>query len=270
MSTIQKIISHNRLFEILHESLSDDLKSSKLYELVSSYLDNYASLNNLDAKYISEVYSSYISTFNKHCKKFAKTNEYPYQYEKVSTHVSRIDYDIILILSALFTAHRFKIMQLIAEHLGTETKRLFVGAGPGLELYITEMSGQQNFVYDIALNDLLRSIFPNVQFFQEYFSDQYTNFFDSIYLIELLEHLKNPFDLLQNCYNAIDFNGKLFLTTATDIPQFDHLYNFPENHDGFDDELTKMGWRILYKEKISHNYLLMSIKPSNHFYIIQK
>jgi 2-polyprenyl-3-methyl-5-hydroxy-6-metoxy-1,4-benzoquinol methylase len=50
--------------------------------------------------------------------------------------------------------------------------------------------------------------------------------YDAILLIEVLEHLAKPQSLVSQAAKSLTEYGRMFLTTAIDIPQFDHLYNF--------------------------------------------
>ena len=270
MKTINKILAESRLFEILRDRLPNSIIDSDLYKNAAAYLDLYVNENNISFKEVISAYEEYVSTFNKHCKTFIKTGEYPLHIGTEIPDISREAYDLVLILSVLLTAHRFRIMEIIFNAGRAEGTRLFVGAGPGLELYLSENLDQENYVYDVSLNEELKEIFPKVKFFTDYFSTQYTDYFDSIFLIEILEHLDDPYELLRNALLALKEEGLVYLTTATDIPQFDHLYNFPEDHTEFDLKIADMGFEIMLKEKISHEYLLMNVSPSNHFYILKK
>jgi len=268
--TINEILAISRLFEILRDRLPSEIINSELYAKVAAYLDLYVRQNKIEVSEVIKAYEDYVSIFNKHCKTFIKTGEYPMSLGTEIPIVSRESYDLVLILSVLLTAHRYRIMEIIYMESRAEGTRLFVGAGPGLEPYLSEKPNQNNYVYDVSLNEGLKEIFPNVKFYTDYFSNQYEDFFDSIFLIELLEHLEDPYELLANAHGALKKGGVVYLTTATDIPQFDHLYNFNEDHKDFDKRIGEMGFEIEYKEKILHEYLLMKVNPSNHFYILKK
>ena len=270
MKTINKILAESRLFEILRDRLPNSIIDSDLYKKTADYLDLYVIENNLSIEENITAYETYVSTFNKHCKAFIRTGEYPLHLGTETPDISREGYDLVLILSVLLTAHRFRIMEIIYNSGRSEGTRLFVGAGPGLELYLSESLDQNNYVYDVSLNEGLKKIFPKVKFFTDYFNTQYTDYFDSIFLIEILEHLEDPFELLANAHLALKESGVVYLTTATDIPQFDHLYNFTEDHTNFDLKVAEMGFEIELKEKVPHEYLLMKVNPSNHFYILKK
>ena len=269
MSFLDQLIESSRLLTVLHDNLDEVIKKNKLYNEVSSYLEKYTAYNNISPEKAEEIYTNYITHYNKHCKNFCKTLKYPTESGITNYSISREEYDIVLLLSVLFTPHRFRIMQLL--HDGPEAeKALFIGLGPGLEMFITKEKFKEIHAYDLSVNKFLFSEFPKVHLNIELYTGQNENYFDSIYLIELLEHLEDPYDLLKVCYNSLKKGGKVMLTTATDIPQFDHLYNFPKDHIDFEERIKLLGFKINFKEMVSHNYLTMELKPFNHYYIIEK
>ena len=269
MSFLNQLIDSSRLLTVLHDNLDESVKGDKLYDDVSTYLEKYTTFNNISPEVAEEIYTNYITHYNKHCKNFCKTLKYPIESGITNYSVSREEYDIVLLLSVLFTPHRFKIMQLLHNGPAAE-KALFIGLGPGLEIFITKEKFKEIHAYDLSVNKFLFSEFPEAHLNIELYTGQNKNYFDSIYLIELLEHLEDPYELLAVCYGSLKKGGKIILTTATDIPQFDHLYNFPKDHRNFEERVTKLGFKVIFKEEISHNYLTMELKPFNHFYTLEK
>lgn len=268
-SFFNELLEESRLLSVLADNLPDEIKSDELYNFIQQYVEKYARSNSISAEQAIDVYTNFISLFNKHCKQFIKTGKYPLENGLEGFSISREDYDIILLLSILFTPHRFRIMQLLHQKAELD-KALFIGLGPGLEVSLTKENFKVVDAYDLSISNFLYTQFPDVQFNAELYTGQKENYYDAIYMIELLEHLDDPFSLLRICYSSLTKGGQVFLTTATDIPQFDHLYNFPKDHTYFDDQVSKMGFSIIYKEMIPHNYLTMDLKPCNHFYILQK
>lgn len=269
MKLLSDIINSNRLLETLFDNLADEIRTSELYKSIADYFENYCQQNSIDCDAAIDMYMRFITMYNKHCKQFIKTGNYPVEGNIAPISISREHYDIVLLMSVLFTPHRFRIMELLSkkDQLG---KALFIGIGPGLELQLTKAKHPLIHAYDIRLNQSLISQFPEVKFFDTYYLGQEIAFYDSIYLIELLEHLENPYELIQVAASSIKTHGHVILTTATDIPQFDHLYNFPENHDEFESRCRSLGLEVVFKEKLVHNYLTSELKPINHFYILQK
>lgn len=267
---LKDILDNSRLFSVLYDNLSEEIRLSDTYNMAVSYISRYAKFNNLDTEKLNSSYFAFISAYNKQSKEFCKTGKYPFEKEIPDKYVfSRIEYDIALLLSVLFTAHRYRIMELL-HNLPKEEKALYIGIGPGLEISLTKQKHQEIHAYDLAVNDFLKQEFPDIYINNCLYTGQYKEYFDIIYLIEILEHLEDPFELIKISYDSLKKCGKLVLTTATDIPQFDHLYNFTEDDKNFIEKLKKTGFEVLYNEKISHNYLTLPIKSSNRFYIIQK
>ena len=63
--------------------------------------------------------------------------------------------------------------------------------------------------------------------------------------------------------------GILYLTTAKNLPQFDHLYNF-ENPAEFEQKLKSYELEIIYKDVIVHNNLNREFSSNNIFYVCKK
>ncbi|MEO7445226.1 MAG: methyltransferase domain-containing protein [Ferruginibacter sp.] len=270
MEFLQNLISQSRLLEVLHENLPAEMKSDPLYLQVEKYLAAYCDFNNISAEKAIHEYTRYISQYNKDCKAFAKTGEYPLEADKTEFTISRESYDVVLMLSVLFTRHRFSIMSLLQQYAGDATEALYIGLGSGLEIDLTKNSFRHITGYDLTVNDFLATKFPSASLHSTLYTGQQADHFDAIFLIELLEHLDDPYDLIKICYNSLKKNGRVLLTTATDIPQFDHLYKFAVDHMDFEEKIKAIGFRIVFKEKITHQYLSINISPCNHFYVIEK
>ncbi len=263
------LLDQSRLLTVLHDNLSEDIKRDQLYQKIIHYTEKYILFNKIDPEKVIDIYSNFIGEYNKHCKLFISSRKYPLENGTKTFSITREEYDIVLLLSVLFTPHRFRIMQLLNEKNISE-RSLFIGLGPGLELSITRPHIKEIHAYDLSISKFLSSEFSSVQFHEELYNGQKQNYFDSVYLIELLEHVKDPFTLMEICFRSLKKGGKAFLTTATDIPQFDHLYNFPKDHGNFEEQMKQIGFSIQNKEMIPHNYLTMDLKPCNHFYTLKK
>ena len=270
MTFLKQLLDQSRVLTILYDNLSPEIKTSALYRDTTDYLESYAAFNHITAAETIAVYTSYITAYNKHAKLFAKSGKYPAALDINDFSLTRQQYDMVLSLSVLFTAHRFRIMQLLAEKATPLDKALYIGLGSGLEIELTTKAYSEIHGYDLSVNPFLHTRFKNAHFNAELYTGQFKAYFDAIYLIELLEHLEEPYSLLKTCYAALKKGGSIFLTTATDIPQFDHLYNFPLNHSEFESMISAMGFSVDYKELIPHHYLSLEIQPCNHFYILKK
>ncbi len=264
-----ELLDKSRLLLVLYDNLPDEIKKDELYHFIETYLEKYALFNNISVDKAVEIYTNFITIYNRHCKQFNKTGKYPAENGSENISFSREEYDIVLLLSVLFTTHRFRIMQILNQKQPAE-KALFIGLGPGLELALTKDNYKEIHAYDVSVNKFLSSQFSGIEINAGFYTGQKQHYFDAIYMIELLEHVTNPFELLEICYNSLRKDGKVFLTTATDIPQFDHLYNFPKDHIHFEEQVRLLGFSVLNKEMVPHNYLLMDLKPSNQFYTLIK
>jgi len=269
MRFIDQLTDASRLLTVLYDNLSDEIKHSELYDRLSGYLEEYTAYNHITAEQAIDIYTDYITHYNKHCKAFQKTAKYPLESGITDYSLSREAYDIVLLMSVLFAPHRFRIMQLLT-NVPAADEALFIGLGPGLEMFLTKEKNKEVYAYDLSVNKFLFAKFPEAHVKMELYTGQYENYFDVIYLIEILEHLEDPYTLIEVCKKSLKKGGQIVLTTATDIPQFDHLFNFPADHNLFEKKLEEAGFTINFKETIDHNYLTMDIKPSNHFYIIEK
>ncbi len=269
---LEELIKGNRLLQVLHDKVLD----SKFYdEGLNLKIFNYI-LSYLESRPENEItpekaYFKFIKSYNKDMKKFAETKKYPLEIDENRATPSRYEYDIILLFSCIFAAHRFRIMQLIDSNSNSIDNALFVGCGPGLEIELIKSKIKSIVAYDFSLDAFPQKQHPKVNFIEEYFDGSDTSQkYDAIYLIELLEHLDKPYQLLENCKNVLDNNGKIFLTTATNIPQFDHLYNFESSHKEFDEKIKDLGYKITFVEDIPHQSLTLDIKAKNRFYVLER
>jgi len=270
MHTFQNLLQESRLLSMLHENMDQEIFTSRLYQSLTHYFNQYTEFNHVTANDAILIYQNFISAYSKHAKKFIKTGVYPLHEGEKTFSINRQEYDLVLLLSVLFTEHRFRIMQLINEKAENDASSLCVGVGPGLELLLTNGKYSKMDAYDVTISDFLYKYFPRVTFYKQIYDGQNQNGYNAIFLIEILEHLADPFELLQISYLSLAEGGRVYLTTATDIPQFDHLYNFPADHVEFEHTIKQMGFAVEYTEQIHHKYFSLSIKSSNRFYILRK
>lgn len=267
---IDTIIKNNRLYEILYLDLlqKNDINQDVLKKL-KSYIDSYINYKNLNAEEVIENYDHYVKAYINDVNNFLKNSKYPIEINPVQREISRMEYDIFLIMSTVLTYHRYRIMENITNQGGGESA-IFIGFGSGLEIELTKDKFKKIYAYDLIINDFCCHMHPEVNFRQSPFTDSENIKYGNIYLIEFLEHIKNPYEFLQICINTLNPNGQIILTTATDVPQFDHLYNFESDHNEFEKRIKNMGLNVIYKEDIPHKYLLSKLKAKNTFYILEK
>lgn len=265
---IKQIIKNDKrlcfIQKLIFLSLNKDQKI--IYKKIDDFLKKYSKFNNLRSK---EIYSRYIDFINQYindCKNFEKKKKYPYELAKIKT-IPRINYEISLILSCLLTTHRFSIIENICK-VNNLRKTLFIGAGTGIEVFIIRKKLNIFKVYDPESSEFLSKISGNERLEKKEFNLRYSDY-NTIFLIEFLEHLKNPYNFLKNIYSNMKNGSKIICTTAKNIPQFDHLYNF-KSQINFENKIKKIGFKIIFKKIILHNLDLQNIKSDNVFYIIKK
>ena len=247
-----------------------DFFSAQLSAKLSGYLDAYAKEHQLSAKEIAKFYNEYIFSYNEDIQAFLETGKYPPFLDSNRIPPSRKAYSIILILSTLLTRHRFRIMQLVEEKTPKIKNGLFIGCGPGLELELLRGKFEHMIAYDLSLDPFLSSQHPQVEFREALFTGQKEKEFDCVFLIELLEHLTDPYQLLSDCSQVLQRGGEVHLTTATNLPQWDHYYNFEPDHVEFEQKIQDLGFTLHFKEIISHAYLVTDLGSKNHYYILKK
>lgn len=270
MSSTKNLLKGDRLFQVLSDQVYNyEQYNVELFDLLVSFIDQYIGYHKLSPKAVAKSYKSFIRSYNKDARLFSETGKYPLELDANRAEPLRTDYSIILLLSTLLTAHRFRIMQLVRDTAIKDAKGLFVGCGPGLEIELLHKQIGKIVAYDLVLDDFLDVHFKDkVTFKADYFDGSGDEKYDCIYLIEILEHLIDPYELLEKCKRVLSAKGKIYLTTATNIPQFDHLYKFPKAHVDFDNRIKDMGLRIEMSEEIVHNYITKSIGSMNKFYIL--
>lgn len=268
---VSELKKESRLLEILHDRVSayqyyDEQLLLEIEDFISEYLE-YHRISISDAQ---KHYMNFIKSYNKDAKKFERYGKYPLELDPERTGPGRLAYSVILLFSCLFNPHRFRIMQLIKQQQLNVEKGLFVGCGPGLELALCSTYMDSHVAYDLDLDDFLEHRFPSTDFRNVYFDGSGIEKYDSIFLIEILEHLDKPYDLLAACYKVMKPGSRIYLTTATNIPQFDHLYNFEHDHTDFEREMRSMNFSIVFSEKIPHQVMTQGVGASNSYYILSK
>jgi len=143
--------------------------------------------------------------------------------------VSREDYHIALLLSIVFTNHRFEIMQRLDEFFGSlpaAGRLAAIGSGTGYEMAraaellpgweiesvdidpAAEAEGRQMMKYFGVTSSFARELAAGP--------------YDAIVACEILEHLPDPAGALREWREKL--RGRMFLTMAVNIAQEDHVY----------------------------------------------
>lgn len=261
---IQELFSQNRLFSILHEELTEKVGADHplLCELMD-YVDLYARVNRVTVETAEASYLKFIAAYRKDVLEFVRTGHYP----TGGREIARVEYDLALLLSTVLTWPRFRIMQLLAERALSADRTLFVGVGSGVELHLLRHRVKNAEAFDLRINPFLRELMPSVAFREEEFKAG-KGLYGQIFLIEILEHLDDPFHLVSQCGRSLQVGGQIHLTTATNIPQFDHRANFPKDHCAFEAFLREQGCQILFCEDIPHPPAPKDVGSQNRFYTL--
>lgn len=249
-----------------------DPTSLELYLKLDRYLEEYCTYAEISSECAAEMYFEFIRRYAQDLKRFSKEGCYPTQTERSATPISREEYDVFLIASCLLTPHRFRIMQLVheqAKHVaGSGKQALVIGVGSGIELLLINGYFDSIMAYDLKVPHFARDRFKNVTFHEKHFAVREGQEFSAILMIELLEHLNQPVPLLRAAHKSLAVDGKILATTARNVPQFDHLFNFSDP-DAFESAATKIGLEIDLKERIPHDYSLSKVDADNVFYVFR-
>ena len=253
------------IYQLFYNSLNKNQK--KLHKKINNFFKLYCMHYRLKNNQITKEYYKFLNRYMFDCKNFSKSKKYPYQFNNKVKKLSRTSYEISLILSCLITPHRFSIMEEISK-LNNLNKSLFIGAGTGLEIYLIKKKLNDFKAYDTGSSKFIYKIIKKNKFEKRIYNFSETKF-KTIFAIEFLEHLKKPYNFLKKIYKSMKKNSRLVCTTAKNIPQFDHLYNFTSSAD-FEKKVKKIGFKIFYSNKIDHLYDLQKINSNNIFYILKK
>ena len=202
-------------------------------------------------------YLQFITQYSNDLENFKKYGKYPFELN-TNKNFDRISYDISLMLSIFYSIPRFNIMnELFNVVQGFNGRTAIIGIGSGLELFIIKNSinSIKNFdLYDLKLNSFITHKFPDCTNIIENEYNQKYGPYDQVLAIELLEHLSHPWELIKEVSLSLNTGGKFFFTTATDMPQSDHLYNF-NCMKKIENKLEKLNFKILNNYDYYHKYL---------------
>ena len=248
-------------------SKSLNFRQKKLHRKIADFLRIYCVYHKLNNQKILNLYFKFLKAYSRDCKKFSKTKKYPFVLNNRINKTNRISYELALIISCLLTDHRFKIMDQITK-LKTLKKSLFIGVGTGLEIYILKNKLHNFIAYDPKSSNFIFKIIKKKYFKKRKYNFSINNL-DTIFAIEFLEHLSNPYEFLENIFLSMKKGSRLICTTAKNIPQFDHLFNF-KSQKSFESKVKKIGFRINFKKILLHTEEFQKINSDNVFYILKK
>lgn len=254
---------------LLHRKLVSALEADERQTigLINGYLSKYADYYGLGCEEVVDRYMQFVSQYALDLKAYRQTGRYPSQKTDISAFkIERTTYDVFLILSTLTTRHRFDIMHRVRKtQLPSGMRGLIVGAGAGLELHLLANRGLEWHATDKNLSAFIQQRFGNVLFIEKDLTQFIGDRYDYILAIELLEHFHQPFEVVSRLRNTLKVGGCMILTTARNVPQFDHLYNFSDPN-AFELELMRLGLHVRNKFVIPHKYLLAKVNANNIWY----
>ena len=262
---IEKFIENIRLFSILVEGVR--FHNIELKKYLAAYINKYIKFKNLSAKDLESNYESFLEQYLNDIKYFLETKKYPAISPEYAHKVNRTQYDIALLLSTLLSQHRFDLMHEVWRCANEYDKGLVIGCGIGLEIELIKHKYKELDAYDLSVDSFCYQTHPKVNFYEEEFLGQKEKIYNDIYIIELLEHVKEPYNLLKDALKVLNISGRIIITLAIDIPQFDHVYNF-NNLDQFNSAINDLGLYVEYDHFVEHKSLLNKLKTSSNIFMI--
>lgn len=245
-----------------------------IHQFIEDYLVSYADHNHLTSQSIVDCYNNFAKIYSKHLDIFEENNKYPVEYSD-NTVIDRISYDLALILSCVTNDARFQIIHHLFDYIKNHTAQdriCVIGAGSGIELALIRKFNLNCSLtaYDLSFNDFIRNSFHQAELREANFIESdVSQTFDIIFAIEFLEHITDYRNFLEKTYRSLTSGGHFVCTTATNMPQFDHLYNF-RDIESFKDELNKIGFTVVAHQKFHHKQSFQRTDSSNDWFVLKK
>ncbi|MBF0447475.1 MAG: methyltransferase domain-containing protein [Magnetococcales bacterium] len=268
---IRALSKINVIIDRQNRWLVEDLTAEELvlHDKLDSFLAEYCNFHRLTADKAADLFMTFISRFSKDLARFEETGIFAApQTQPHSILMDRTTYDVSLIISTLVTKHRFEIMKRINQISVPTGNCLVIGVGPGLELLLLEGKNNRIEAYDPTLSAFVSHRFTQVNLIEEFFVSSPTNRYETIFAIELLEHLDNPLQLIEAAQGGLKPGGRLWTTTIKNVPQFDHVYNFTDAAN-FEKQVEIRGFSLIQKQVIAHEYLMSNLDANNIFYLFE-
>ena len=241
-----------------------------LLERIETYIARFLAVGNHTPADATAAYERFLRRYMEGVARFIATEAYPEPPAPGCEPISRWEYDAALLLSVLVTEHRFRIMDLTAAQAGASGRVAVAGAGAGLEVELIKPSGCELHGWDLSLSETVARLHGDIALHECAFPDGGPGSFDRIFLIEVLEHVREPYELLAQCVRSLHPGGRVVLTTASNIPQFDHVFNFPVDHGEFRERTRELGLRIVQEVDIPHRWIASDIDSRNRFFVLER
>jgi SAM-dependent methyltransferase len=268
---IEGIIRQDRRLRISHAEILKQASAPDraLVERIDQYIDVFCGLRGLSEQVFLREYQAFIARYTDDMKRFKETGRYPLEDPEADVPApDRVAYDAALLLSVLVSGHRFQIFKALDQLSFPLGRTAIIGAGPGLELHLLSGRAGAIDVYDLTIDQAMARHHATARFHRAAF-ERGAGRFDTILAIELLEHVHEPYRLLEDCHDALEPGGRVVATTATNIPQFDHVFNFTSD-DEFEARASRIGFEIESKEPVIHAATFLDIGARNTFYVLRK
>ena len=193
-ASIRIILQQDRLFSFLQgkfliASRIDIVLLNQLLDYINAYVQYYS----LSASDVIASYTRFITRYDKDVNNFNNNDKYPYMLNSPPAMLTRLEYDIALMLSTVLTPHRFRIMQLLHQKATAASTALIVGYGSGLEIELVKKRFKELVAYDLSIGDFWKARHKDVSFAEGQFTGTDEKSYDKILLIELSEHLEDPY-----------------------------------------------------------------------------
>jgi hypothetical protein len=266
---IEKISKKNKSISFQQKRLISNInnKDLKLYKFIDSYFKAYCKFNKISIDQIINLRKKFLVNYLKNLNSFKKSKKYSNLNENFN--LTRIEYDIVLLLSFLIEDHRFKIINLFSKEKFKEEDVLIIGSGPSIELAVLRFYLKHKMTidaYDLNFNSFIKKKFIRECKVSEYKYKKKK--YSKIVLIEFLEHINKPYHFLFRLKKSLKKNGKILLTTAINIPQFDHVHNFKKRE--ILKEIQTMGYKKKEYYYIKHKMFISKVKSANEYIVLMK
>jgi Methyltransferase domain len=267
MGMIDSLVQQDRRLRLAYRDVLARAapEDGDLLARLGACLDGFCAARGLTAETVLRDYTDFLAQYLEDVRRFQETGRYPRQLPDRAPPPTRSAYDAALLLSVLVSVHRFRICRALYRLTGPLGRTAVIGAGPGVELYLVGDRASAIDVFDPALDAAIAFPHPAIRFRREPFGGEAR--YDTILAIELLEHLSDPYGLMARCHGALTRDGRLVTTTATNIPQFDHEFNFVDD-DEFETRAQRIGYRVAQRESIVHQATFLDIGARNTFYVL--
>ena len=260
-------LADNRRLALLVEPGLAEQADPGLRRWLLAFADDFVGFHGIGEARFVELTYAFLRRHLAHVRRFEETGAYPHALDGAIEPVDRMEYELALLLSTLTTAHRYRLLELVREEAGEGERAVVVGCGPGLELALLEGRYARTVGYDLEISPFVRHRQPTAKLRETEFTGQEHDV-DTVFLIELLEHVHEPFVLLGRAVDALAPGGRAVLTTVSNEPQFDHVVDFePGEVERF---AADRGLEMVRHERIPHRTRRTERLPFNDFYVLRR